>query len=222
MIMRLFSVFDPTSYFGLKLNWSVMIVVFILIPINYYLIRRGFYLIFKSLFVGFKNVFNDVSIPHYAALNFLCVITFIYLSLTNLISLFPFVFTRTAHPLITLGLGLVFWISFFIIGWFKNFKIRAAHLVPMGSPLVLAPLIVLIERVRHLIRPFTLSIRLAANIIAGHLIVGLLSRIRMIRIFGFTSSLILQNILILLEFGVAIIQGFVFRILLLLYAIEYY
>ncbi|TDJ92027.1 hypothetical protein E1923_29335 [Klebsiella pneumoniae] len=78
------------------------------------------------------------------------------------------------------------------------------------------------ERVSHLIRPFTLSIRLAANIIAGHLIIGLLSRIRIIRIFGFFSSLLLQNILFVLEFGVSVIQGFVFRILLLLYALEYY
>ncbi|RDU34629.1 hypothetical protein DRW41_22470 [Neobacillus piezotolerans] len=81
---------------------------------------------------------------------------------------------------------------------------------------------VIIERVRHLIRPFTLSIRLAANIIAGHLIIGLLSRIRIISVFGFFGSLLLQNMLFVLEFGVRIIQGFVFRILLLLYALEYY
>jgi len=95
-------------------------------------------------------------------------------------------------------------------------------LVPEGSPIGLAPLIVLIERISHLIRPFTLSIRLAANIMAGHLIVGLLRRIRVIGIFGFINSLFLQSILLILEFGVSVIQGFVFRILLLLYALEYY
>ncbi|RDU34628.1 hypothetical protein DRW41_22465, partial [Neobacillus piezotolerans] len=53
-------------------------------------------------------VFKEVSFPNYLALNFLCVITFIYLFLSNLLGLFPFIFTRTAHPFITLGLGLVF------------------------------------------------------------------------------------------------------------------
>lgn len=222
MIVNLFSVFDPTSYFGISLNWLILIFVFLLIPIKYYLIDRSFFLIFKSIFIGVSRIFKEVSFPNYIALNFVVVITFIYLVLRNLIGLFPFVFTSTAHLYITLGMGLVMWISFFLIGWSKNFFNRAAHLVPNGSPLILAPLMVLIERIRHLIRPFTLSVRLAANIMAGHLIVGLLSRIRMVNYVGFTISLILQSILLVLEFGVAIIQGFVFRILLLLYALEYY
>lgn len=108
------------------------------------------------------------------------------------------------------------------MGFITNFTKSCAHLVPEGSPLVLSPFIVLIERVRHLIRPFTLSVRLAANIMAGHLIIGLLSRIRLFRIFGFIGSLFLQNVLLILEFGVSVIQGFVFRILVLLYALEYY
>lgn len=222
MIINLFSVFDPTSYYGVSLNWIIMIFIFIIVPGKYFLFDRGFFLMFKSIFIGVRKVFREVSFPNYVALNFVCVITFLYLILRNLIGLFPFVFTRTAHPYITLGIGLVLWISFFLIGWRKSFKNSAAHLVPNGSPIVLAPLIVLIESVSHLIRPFTLSIRLAANIIAGHLIIGLLSRIRIINIFGFSISILFQSILLLLEFGVAVIQGFVFRILLLLYALEYY
>lgn len=222
MIINLFSVFDPTSYWGLSLNWIIMLVVLFSIPSKYYLIEGGGLLIIKSLLIGVRKVFREVALPNYIALNFVCVITFIYLMLRNLIGLFPFIFTRTAHPYITLGIGLVLWMSFFLIGWTKRFKCRAAHLVPNGSPIALAPLIVLIERVSHLIRPFTLSIRLAANIMAGHLIIGLLSRIRLINVLGFSTSMLFQRLLLVLEFGVAVIQGFVFRILLLLYALEYY
>lgn len=222
MIINLFSVFDPTSYFGFSLNWLIILIVILLFPTKYYLINRGFFIIFKFIFLGVRKVFREVSFPNYVALNFVRVMTFLYLVFSNLMGLFPFIFTGTAHPYITLGMGLVLWISFFLIGWRKRFKYRAAHLVPMGRPLILAPLIVLIERVSHLIRPFTLSIRLAANMIAGHLIIGLLSSIRIIRFIGFTVSIIFQSILLILEFGVAIIQGFVFRILLLLYALEYY
>lgn len=222
MIINLFSVFDPTSYFGLSLNWLIIFIVFIYIPIKYYFINREISRIFKILFISVRVVLKEVSIPNYIAVNFVCVITFFYLIIRNIIGLFPFVFTSTAHPIITLGWGVVIWISFFIIGWIKNFKIRAAHLVPEGRPIILSPLIVIIERIRHLIRPFTLSIRLAANIIAGHLIIGLLSRISLVSIYGFVFSLLLQRILLILEFGVSVIQGFVFSILLLLYALEYY
>lgn len=222
MIINLFSVFDPTSYWGLSINWIIILMVLFRIPSKYYLLEGGGLIIIKSLFMGVRKVFREVAFPNYIALNFVCVMTFVYLILRNLIGLFPFIFTRTAHPYITLGIGLVLWISFFLIGWRKGFKSRAAHLVPNGSPIALAPLIVLIERVRHLIRPFTLSIRLAANMMAGHLIIGLLSRIRIINIIGFSASIMFQRLLLVLEFGVAVIQGFVFRILLLLYALEYY
>lgn len=222
MMISLFSVFDPTSFIGWKINWIIMFLVFIVFPIKYYIISSGYQGIFDIFRKLINKIFNEIRSPNYLALRFIRFVAFIYIIITNLFGLFPFVFTRTAHPKITLGLGLIFWLSFFIIGWFKNFKESAAHLVPEGSPLILSPLIVLIESISHLIRPFTLSIRLAANIIAGHLIVGLLSRIRILRIFGFFSSLLLQRILLVLEFGVSVIQGFVFRILLLLYALEYY
>lgn len=222
MIINLFSVFDPTSYFGISLNWIIVIFVFIFIYIKYYLIDRNIFIFIKNLIFNVDKVFGEVSFPNHLVLRYLAVITFLYIIVRNILGLFPFIFTGTAHPIITLGLGLVFWLSFFYIGWFKNFKYRAAHLVPEGSPIILSPLIVIIESIRHLIRPFTLSIRLAANIIAGHLIIGLLARIRLINIMGFFSSIFLQSVLLVLEFGVAVIQGFVFSILLLLYALEYY
>lgn len=222
MVVSLFSVFDPTSYFGVSLNWIIMFIIFIFLPRRYFFIKSDYVNIIFIVYGGVKKMFNEVGQPNHNVLRFLCVITFLYLMMRNLLGLFPFVFTSTAHPIISLGFGFVLWVSFFLIGWFKNFKNRAAHLVPEGSPILLSPLLVLIESISHLIRPFTLSVRLAANIIAGHLIVGLLARIRLINVTGFISSLIFQRILLILEFGVAVIQGFVFRILLLLYALEYY
>nr|YP_009072480.1 ATP synthase F0 subunit 6 [Pardosa laura]AIP86884.1 ATP synthase F0 subunit 6 [Pardosa laura] len=218
----MFSVFDPTSYFSINLNWMIMLIVFMYYPIKYYLMDSGMLIFFKMFFMSVSKVFKEVSFPNYLALNFLCVMTFMYLFLSNLLGLFPFIFTSTAHPVVTLGLGLVFWMSFFTMGFTCKFKESCAHLVPEGSPFLLSPLMVLIESVSHLIRPFTLSIRLAANMMAGHLIIGLLSSISMISMFGFFSSLLLQNMLFVLEFGVSVIQGFVFSILLLLYALEYY
>ncbi|RWS06633.1 ATP synthase F0 subunit 6-like protein, partial [Leptotrombidium deliense] len=75
------------------------------------------------------------------------------------------------------------------------------------------PLIVLIELTRNIIRPITLSVRLTANIVAGHLLISLLEQF----LGGSSSSIILSRILLILETGVAIIQGYVFSVLASLY-----
>lgn len=92
-------------------------------------------------------------------------------------------------------------------------------LVPNGTPLVLIPFIVLIESIRIAIRPITLSVRLTANIVAGHLLLRLCGD-------GFESVLsisllfVCQTILIVLEVAVAAIQAYVFTVLVALYSKE--
>lgn len=222
IFIRLFSVFDPCSYFGLSINWLIIIIILIMGFWGYYYISGGYTLFLKKLGLEVRGVFKEISSPHFKGIEFFTRFVFVFLITGNLFGLFPFVFTCTAHPIIRIRIGVVLWLSFFLIGWLKSFKSSAAHLVPEGRPLFLSPLIVIIERISHLIRPFTLSIRLAANIMAGHLIVGLLAMIRGINFIGFFCSVFIQSVLLVLEVGVCIIQGFVFRILLLLYAIEYY
>lgn len=83
------------------------------------------------------------------------------------------------------------------------------------------PFIVLIEIIRNLIRPITLSVRLAANIIAGHLLLTLLGdQGDMGNIYITTAVILSQIILLILEFSVAIIQSYVFITLITLYARE--
>jgi len=94
-------------------------------------------------------------------------------------------------------------------------------LIPQGTPVVLIPFIVLIELIRILIRPFTLSIRLTANIIAGHLLISLVRRsIENENIFLFLSGRFGQLILSILETAVAIIQSYVFLVLIVLYNVD--
>jgi F-type H+-transporting ATPase subunit a len=93
-----------------------------------------------------------------------------------------------------------------------------AHLVPLGTPPVLMPFIVLIEITRSIIRPLTLSVRLAANIIAGHLLLTLLA----LRAGGSTLPIVALIIIALvtlglLEIAVSLIQSYVFIVLRTLY-----
>lgn len=96
-----------------------------------------------------------------------------------------------------------------------------AHLVPQSTPVALIPFIVLIETIRNVIRPGTLAVRLAANIIAGHLLITLLGNQTTVAgasLIGFL--LIVQIILLVLESAVAIIQAYVFAVLSTLYSRE--
>lgn len=93
--------------------------------------------------------------------------------------------------------------------------------MPNGTPTPLLPFMVLIELIRRLIRPLTLSVRLAANIVAGHLILTLLRSLgRHVNVIILRVLLISLITLRLLERGVAIIQAYVFRVLSTLYIRE--
>jgi F-type H+-transporting ATPase subunit a len=108
-----------------------------------------------------------------------------------------------------------------LIRWVKQPIPILAHLVPLGTPYPLIPLIVIIELVRRLIRPGTLAVRLAANMVAGHLLLTLLGSLAPtlanVALLCAITGLVL---LIILECAVALIQSYVFRILITLYVEE--
>jgi len=121
----------------------------------------------------------------------------------------------------TLVLALPIWLGTILFSIIFQYNRLLAHLVPLGTPSFLIPVIVIIETVRNIIRPITLSIRLAANIVAGHLLLTLLgsqgSGISIIIIIILIIRLIL---LLILEIAVACIQSYVFTILSSLYLNE--
>jgi len=137
------------------------------------------------------------------------------------LGLLPYIFTRTSHLIITLSLALPLWIAFILFGWINHTQHIFAHLVPQGTPSALIPFIVLIETIRNVIRPGTLAVRLAANMIAGHLLLTLLGSTGPSLSTSILSLLIIAQILLLiLESAVAIIQSYVFAVLRTLYARE--
>nr|YP_009554225.1 ATP synthase F0 subunit 6 [Mesabolivar sp. ITV1036I1]YP_009554251.1 ATP synthase F0 subunit 6 [Mesabolivar sp. ITV1036I3]QBA91981.1 ATP synthase F0 subunit 6 [Mesabolivar sp. ITV1036I1]QBA92007.1 ATP synthase F0 subunit 6 [Mesabolivar sp. ITV1036I3] len=217
--MSLFSVFDPVTLGG-QFNWISLVFPFMLVGGFYYYIKGGVNIVFVKMVLVMESLFKELGgKSNGKIISFVVVGVMMYLIMSNVFGLFPFIFTHTAHPSFTLGIGMALWLVCVIMGWFKNFSMSSSHLVPEGSPLMLSFLLVIIESISHIIRPFTLSIRLAANMMAGHLIIGLVSGISYSNFF---SSLVLQSMLMVLESGVALVQGIVFSILLLLYTVEYY
>nr|AVN67277.1 ATP synthase F0 subunit 6 [Archimandrita tessellata] len=224
MMTNLFSVFDPsTSIYNLSLNWLSTFLGLLIIPSTFWLIPSRHFLLwnkilinlhkeFKTL-IGFKNI-NKGS-------TFMFISLFSIIMFNNFLGLFPYIFTSTSHLIMTLSLALPLWLSFMIFGWINNTQHMFAHLVPQGTPPILMPFMVCIETVSNLIRPGTLAVRLAANMIAGHLLLTLLGNTGPIMPMSLLILLIFTQIaLLMLESAVAIIQSYVFAVLSTLYSSE--
>lgn len=136
----------------------------------------------------------------------------------NFFGLLPYVFTPSSHPAFTFVLAGSSWVGYRLYRLRFNPSNFLSHLVPRGTPLPLIPFIVLIELVRRVIRPLTLAVRLAANMVAGHLLLVLV-RGPIPRLGISLASVAMVGVLrlMVLETGVSFIQGYVFISLSSLY-----
>nr|UQT69114.1 ATP synthase F0 subunit 6 [Tomostethus sp. 1 QHW-2022a] len=224
MMMNLFSIFDPmSSIFNFSLNWISTMIGFLFLPNIYWMIMSRMNILMMNLM---NNIHKEMSILM-GEKNFLKGSTLIFLSLflmimfNNFLGLFPYIFTSTSHLTISLTLALPLWLSFNLFGWINNMNHMFAHLVPQNTPNILMPFMVLIESISNLIRAITLSVRLTANMIAGHLLVTLLSSTGIMMSASMIPILIIiQVLLLILESAVAIIQSYVFMVLSTLYSSE--
>ena len=143
---------------------------------------------------------------------------FMFVLFCNMIGMLPYAFTVTSHIIVTLVMALFIFISVTIIG-FINHGLKYLNIfVPKGVPIVLLPLITIIEIISYLSRPVSLSVRLFANMMAGH---------TMLKVFGgFVISLGLLGGWLPLSFSVALtgleilvafLQAYVFAILTCIY-----
>nr|WFP44752.1 ATP synthase F0 subunit 6 [Typhoptera quadrituberculata] len=223
MNASLFTVFDPASSlpYHFPLNWLSTFMALMFIPLLYWFIpsRPNMIMLFITKLLDLE-FFALLGKPNQGTTSILLPL-FLFILYNNFLGLFPYIFTSSSHLAMTLSLALPLWLSFMFFGWFKNTKHMFAHLVPQGTPVALMVFMVCIETVSLLIRPATLAIRLAANMIAGHLLLTLLGSMGPILSLLPSSLLILTQIaLLLLECAVAIIQAYVFTLLCTLYANE--
>nr|QYC36464.1 ATP synthase F0 subunit 6 [Sympetrum striolatum] len=223
MMTNLFSVFDPsTSVFNLSMNWSSTMIGMMIMPMTFWLIPTRMNMIWntitKTLHNEFKTLLGTTGLN---GTTFMFISVFSLILFNNFMGLFPYIFTSTSHLAFTLTLSLPLWISFMIYGWINHTQHMFAHLVPQGTPSVLMPFMVCIETISNLIRPGTLAVRLAANMIAGHLLMTLLGGTGTSVTYSILTILIITQIaLLMLESAVSIIQSYVFAVLSTLYSSE--
>lgn len=189
---------------------------------NLYLYESLYELIFKNVYLFILDILNQQT--HGKGMEYFPFFfnIFIFILCCNFFGLLPFSFTITAHLSITFFFALSFNLGFFFIGVLKNKLNFFLLFVPQGAPKPLLPLIIIIEVVSYLIRTFSLSIRLFANMMAGHCLLFIISSFvfTLIYLYSwliFILLLIFYILIFILEFAVAFLQAYVFTILLSIY-----
>nr|YP_010835049.1 ATP synthase F0 subunit 6 [Euglandina singleyana]WFQ82724.1 ATP synthase F0 subunit 6 [Euglandina singleyana] len=149
---------------------------------------------------------------------------FMLILMNNFIGLSPLTYGMTSNLFMVSVFSLSLWLMLILSGIMNNPKKSCAHLAPSGAPMVLMPFLILIETVSILIRPLTLTVRLIANISAGHIVMGLMA-IALSSLVGSWLSMSLLMILMifymLFEFFVSCIQAYIFTLLVNLYGTEH-
>nr|AZH81124.1 ATP synthase Fo subunit 6 [Caridina cf. nilotica 1 VDM-2018] len=222
MMTNLFSSFDPlSSVLNLSLNWTSTTLGLLFIPYLFWAMPSRWSILWHSIAKTLHQEFKVLLGPTNVGGTLMFTSLFSLIVFNNFLGLLPYVFTSTSHLAMTLALALPLWVSFMIFGWVNHTQHMFAHLVPLGTPGALMPFMVLIETVSNVIRPGTLAVRLAANMIAGHLLLTLLGNTGPSLSLSLLSILVFSQILLLLlESAVAVIQSYVFAVLSSLYASE--
>uniref|UniRef100_A0AB38XZS4 ATP synthase subunit a n=1 Tax=Metanigrus guttatus TaxID=3038047 RepID=A0AB38XZS4_9HEMI len=219
MMMNLFSPFDPSTNSSLfsKMNWLSILLITIIMPKNMFIKQSRWSkktnMIKKILIKEFKEINMNKQTLILSISLFTIILTF------NINSLFPYTFTPTSHLSISLAMALPVWLMSTLFMLTKKTKMFLAHMIPQGTPKILMPFMIIIETVGMIIRPISLSVRLTANLTAGHLIMILLGENNK-NMLTIMLILIIQTMLMSFELAISIIQAYVFSTISVLYSSE--
>nr|YP_009003514.1 ATP synthase F0 subunit 6 [Grandisonia sechellensis]AGZ18960.1 ATP synthase F0 subunit 6 [Grandisonia sechellensis] len=142
----------------------------------------------------------------------------------NLLGLLPYTFTPTTQLSMNMALAIPMWLSTVLLGLRNQPTTSLGHLLPEGTPTMLIPPLVIIETISLFIRPLALGVRLTANLTAGHLLIQLIATTAFVLLPLMPTIAVMTTIILLLltllEVAVAMIQAYVFVLLLTLYLQE--
>ncbi len=237
--MNTFLIFQPLEQFEiiLLLNLNILYVTnFLIYLIIVYIIIRflfGFILfnlriipynwqiiteqIYNFVFDLVKQQINTSGYAYFPIIFTL----FLFILMSNMVGMFLYSFTLTSHVTVAFTLSFSFFISIVLIGILIQKKEFINTFIPSGAPKILKPFLIGIEIISYFSRPFSLGIRLFANLMAGHTLLAILA--------NFTFLISKKNIIISLlpyflivaivglEAMIAILQAYVFTVLICIY-----
>ena len=143
---------------------------------------------------------------------------FIFILVLNLLGMLPYAFTVTSHIIVTFALAAMVWVTATVIGFARHGVGYLKLFVPEGVPLWIMPVIVPIELISYLIRPISHSVRLFANMMAGHTMLKVFAGFAVsLPVFAKAAPLAFTVAFTGLEFAIAILQAFIFVVLTCIY-----
>jgi F-type H+-transporting ATPase subunit a len=143
---------------------------------------------------------------------------FMFILFANLIGLIPYAFTFTSHIIVTFSMAITIFIGVTLIGFARHKMHFFTFFMPAGVPMVMAPILVPIEVISYLSRPVSMSIRLFANMMAGHTMMKVFAGFVIpLGFLGGWAPLAVDVALNGFEFLVAFLQAYVFTVLTCLY-----
>lgn len=142
---------------------------------------------------------------------------FLFILGANLLGMVPYAYTVTSQIIVTFSLAMGVFIVITVIGFMRHGVSFMAYFVPTGVPKILFPLIIPIELISYLSRPISLSIRLFANMMAGHTMLKVFAGFTIIMGMWGVAPLLLNVVLTAFEIMIAVLQAYVFTILTCIY-----
>nr|YP_010956502.1 ATP synthase F0 subunit 6 [Ogcocephalus parvus]WMY89595.1 ATP synthase F0 subunit 6 [Ogcocephalus parvus] len=225
MVLNFFDQFMSPVYLGIPLIALALTLPWILLPTPHTRWLNNRLITAQSWFIGrfTQQLMAPLNLgAHKWALLFTSLMLF--LITLNMLGLLPYTFTPTTQLSLNMGLAVPLWLATVIIGMRNQPTIALGHLLPEGTPVPLIPVLIIIETISLFIRPLALGVRLTANLTAGHLLIQLIATAAFVllplmpTVAVLTGTLLL--LLTLLEVAVAMIQAYVFVLLLSLYLQE--
>nr|ADT82068.1 ATP synthase F0 subunit 6 [Hylobates lar]ADT82081.1 ATP synthase F0 subunit 6 [Hylobates lar]ADT82094.1 ATP synthase F0 subunit 6 [Hylobates lar]ADT82120.1 ATP synthase F0 subunit 6 [Hylobates lar]ADT82133.1 ATP synthase F0 subunit 6 [Hylobates lar] len=218
---NLFTSFATPTILGLPAAVPIILFPSLLIPTSKYLINNRLITTQQWLI---QLTLKQMMTMHNTkgrtwSLMLISLITFI--ATTNLLGLLPHSFTPTTQLSMNLAMAIPLWAGTVATGFRLKAKNTLAHLLPQGTPTPLIPMLIIIETISLFIQPVALAVRLTANITAGHLLMHLIGAATMaLSTISLPATPIIFTVLALLttlEIAVALIQAYVFTLLVSLY-----
>nr|FAA04227.1 TPA: ATPase F0 subunit 6 [Triannulata magna] len=223
MMPDIFSSFDYYEHNNPMFVLSVIMILMLTSSMmqNYNMLSTKHESNMAKIMANYYTMKSNLPTKNIFSYNMIIMYVLMLMTVMNISGLMPYYFSWTSQMLFTVTMALPCWLSMIMSSLMYKPKEFMAHLLPDGAPMWLNPALVIFESISVMVRPLTLSFRLAANMSAGHIVLILMTSFLtplMFKLSFTTISLFMfSSFFMIFEMAICLIQAFIFFLLLSMY-----